>query len=412
MSMFIKNHTDKSKTFRLQAYKPGKRIPVFSAQSLLADKKHQFFIQQASELSALPREHFDAFYKVFIHRFVEFVQVLPTQNSDPLCGLMNEGLLRGINVLHQLIIKYKHATPLERYAVFTAAVLGDVANAVVNQKIFITDEQGAFVKEWRPFEGSLTDDKEAEYYKIMPLSSTYYRLRYAITPLLARQLLPKKGFEWISGDMRIFADWLDALRGEDAEGAGRMAHTLQLFRTKPEGFIDSLPAITVNLEESSETKYGDAFFEWLKEGLANGSIKVNTSDANVHVMSEGVFIEKAGIFKQYIDLHGNLPVNMFSVFQQFGNLFGLTKLSGNDYRIDQLFSEYPDAGYSKSNGFSSPLSAKKNATREGVMLPASMVFVNGETPASTPYLKSLPASQRTNSLPDLGVPMGQENRLK
>lgn len=411
--MFTKGTTDKTKTFKVQGYKPGKRIPVFPAISLLADKKHQFFLQQLREFCKLPQEHFELLYKKFVHSFVEFVQVLPTQNDSPLCGLMNDGLLRGINSLHQLTLNYKDASPLERYAVFTAAVLRDVANVVVNQKVFITDEEGATAKVWEPFEGSLESDQEAEFYKIIPLSSTYHRISHSVTPMLARQLLPKPGFAWISSDAQIFADWLDALLGDDAEGVGRVAHTIQLFKNKsPENLLmDSLPAVTVTMQESPATTYGDRFFEWLKNGIARGEIKVNTSDACVHVTQQGIFIERGAIFKQYVDLHVEVPVNMFSVYQQFGNLFGLTKLSGIDYRIEQLFSEYPDFSQGKSKiGFASPLSARANQIREGVMIAdPSLIFMSGEVPSPTPHLKSLPASQRPQNIPQFLSPQSGPN---
>lgn len=401
--MFTIRSTDKTKTFKAQTYKPGARIPVFAAASLLANKHHQFLLQRLSEICKLSRKLYELLYEGFTQRFVEFVQVLPTQNNDPLCGLMNDGLMRGINSLDHLLRDHNDAPPLERYAVFTAAVLKNVANVVVNQKIFITDEQGATIKEWRPFSGSLAEDDEAEYYKIIPLSLMYQRVSHAITPLLARQLLPEKGFSWLTSDMRIFVDWLDALRGDDGEGGGRIVHTVQLYRHGGiETSIDSLPAVNFNLEESPATHYADSFFAWLKEALANGQIKVNTADAGVHVTQQGVFIE-IGAFKQFIDLHVNVPVNMFAVYQQFGNLFGLTKLSGIDYRVEQLFSEYPDFAQNKNKGnFVSPLSVRTHQIRDGVMIrDAGLIFMNGEAPAVTPYLKSLPAAQRAQNLPKI-----------
>lgn len=401
--MFTIKSTDKSKSFKLQTYKPGQRIPVFPAVSLLADKRHQFFLQRVSDLSGLSSEHYDVFYRSLIDRFVEFVQVLPTETDNPLCSLMNEGLVRGVNALHRLTTEHSDATALEKYAMFSAALLKDVANVVVNQKIFITDKEGAFIKEWLPFEGSLEADEEAEYYKIMPLAPTYRRITHSITPVLARQLLSEKGFLWIASDARVFADWLDALRDDDSEGAGRLANTLQLMKGNPEVLLDSLPAVKVPLEESPATTHADTFFTWLKSGIANGQIKVNTADAGVHVTPEGVFIEKGGVFKHYVDLYVDLPVNMFSVYQQFGNLFGLTKLSGIDYRIDQLFSEYPEFSQGKLKaGFASPLSARANQIREGVIIAEpALIFTKGEVPSPTPYLKSLPASQRPQNIPNI-----------
>ena len=372
-------------------------------------------MEQLVELSQLSLELYAVLYRELICRFVEFVQVLPTHNDSPLCGLMNEGLIRGMNVLHQFITQYSRATPLERYAVFSAALLRDIARVVVNQKIFVTDTEGNFIKEWQPFAGALTKDKEAESYRMMPLSSTYQRMTHSITPILARQLLPQEGFAWITSDATIFVDWLDALRDEDSEGTGRIANTLQHYMSLLEGGgMESLPDIPISLEGSSATQYADSFLAWLQKGLANGEIAVNTPHAGVHVTKEGVFLEKPGIFKQYIDLHVNVPVNMFTVYQQFGNLFGLTKLSGIDYRIDQLFSEYPEfAQHRSKGGFASLLSSKTNSIRDGVMIHPSLIYIYGEPPSPTPYMKALPASQRPQNLPPVvRKNVAPENKLK
>lgn len=415
-SVFIKSNTDASKIFKSQTYRPGALIPVFPAISLLADKRHQFFLEQLKEHSGLTSEQYEIVYKRLIDQFVEFVQVLPAQNDGPLCGLMNEGLVRGINGLHQLLSDHRDSSPLERYAIFSAALLKDVANVVVNQRIFITDKEGNFVLQWQPFDGSLESIEEAEYYKIMPLSSTYHRIAHSITPLLARQLLPQEGFDWIASDPHIFVDWLDALRDEEGEGTARITHTLQLYKTKVgEGLIDSLPAVHVPQEDSPATQYADSFFVWLQKGIDSGEIQVNTPTAGVHVTQEGVFLERPGAFKQYVDLHVDIPVNMFSVYQQFGNLFGLTKLSGIDYRFEQLFSEYPELSQEKhKTGFSSPLASKGNSVREGVMIAdPNLVFLQSEIPQPTPFLKPLPTVRPQQNLPKIIFPTkNPENKLK
>lgn len=404
--MFIKSNTDKTKTLKTQAYKPGMRLPIFSANSLLANKQHQFLLDQLREFSQLESGLHEELYQNFIHRFVEFVQVLPRQADDPLCSLMNDSLMRGINALNQFILTNKQVTSLERYAMFTAATLVDVAAVVINQKVFMTDKEGVFVKQWEPFSGAMIEDSANEFYKIMPLSSTYLRSQHSITPLLARQIMPEKGFLWIASDLKIFTDWLDALHGDDATGAGRFTRIIQLFmHNSAEGLVNSLSPVNVVMEESPATVHADAFFSWLKEGLATNQIKVNTADAGVHVTTEGVFLEKAGIFKQFVDLY-NVPVNMFSVYQQFGNLFGLTKLSGADYRIDQLFSEYPDFAQNKNKtSVEGLLYARPKQIREGVIIAdPSLVFTRGEIPAATPFLKPLPANQKPQNLPQMTEP--------
>ncbi len=411
--MFVKSSNDKSNTLKTQSYKPGMCVPVFPADALLSHKQHQFLLEQLGNLCRLPGDSYDELYKSFIHRFVEFVQVIPTQTDEPLCSLMNEGLMRGANALHRYLSNHKEAPAIERYAVFTAAVLQDAAAVALNQKIFIVDEEGVFIKHWQPFEGPLTKDPEAKQYKIMPLASTYQRSAHSITPILARQILPPAGFLWLASDTRLFADWLDALRGEDAGGAGRFNHLIQLVKHGGEGLVSLLPVVNVNMGESPATIHGDAFFTWLKEGLATKQIKVNTSDAGVHVTPQGVFIEKAGVFKQFVDLYV-VPVNMFSVYQQVGNLFGLTKLSGVDYRFDQLFSEYPEFSQGKFKvGFTRPMGSHSNQIREGILIAdPNLVFTNGEIPAATPYLKPLPNTQRLQNIPSTATSKAPENKIK
>ncbi|AAO90105.1 helicase/relaxase domain-containing protein [Coxiella burnetii] len=398
--MFIRSNHDQ--TSKNQFYKPGMLVPVFSAAGLLKNGRYQFLLQQIETLSLLPTEQYAQLYEALVYRFVEFVQVLPIRLDEPLCSLMNEGLLRGVNSLNHYIQNHPEATPLERYALFSAGLLLEVAHAVVNQKIFITDEEGNFIKQWNPFSGPLIDDVETKHYKIMPLSSYYQRNIPSITPILVRQLLPDEGFLWLTSDMRVFSDWMQALRDDEGEGGGRFEHVLQLFKHKNiDGLFNTLPALPVNLQDSPATAHADAFLNWLKEALATNQIKVNTSDAGVHVIPEGVFLEKTGIFKQYIDLHVNVPVNLFTVYQQFGNLFGLTKLSGIDYRFEQLFSEYPDALKRKSKmGFAGLIGIRRaSPTREGVLIAdPNLIFTRGEIPSATSYLK-LSSAQKSQNIP-------------
>ena len=49
-----------------------------------------------------------------------------------------------------------------------------------------------------------------------------------------------------------------------------------------------------------ETQHGEAFYQWLMNNLENNHLKINTSDASVHMVPQGVFVE-AKIFKQFVD---------------------------------------------------------------------------------------------------------------
>lgn len=306
--------------------------------------------------------------------------------------MMNAGLLRGYNALKLYVEQNSESSVLERYAVFTAATLNDIGHLFLNQTVYITDEQGAFLKSWDPFQGPLCVNSDASYYRLLQKRVTQRNLN-SLTSLLARQILSEKGFLWLTSNMALFMDWLEALCGEGQAGIGKLVRLLQLIKQNLEQFMQSLPLIEVPLYESPATQYGDAFFSWLKEGIANKQIKVNSADSGIHVVPEGVFIDKQGIFKQFVELY-NVPVNMYVVFQQFGNLFGLAKLSGHDYRNAQLFSEHADFASHKSKlSFDSPL-ATAHQMKEGILInDPHLIFTKGDIPATTPYLKVLPESR-------------------
>ena len=48
-----------------------------------------------------------------------------------------------------------------------------------------------------------------------------------------------------------------------------------------------------------EPSLDDQFYLWLREGIANGSIAVNTNDAYVHLLDDGVLYLNNEIFKRF-----------------------------------------------------------------------------------------------------------------
>ena len=130
------------------------------------------------------------------------------------------------------------------------------------------------------------------FYKIMPLGSAYQRSQHSVTAILVRQLLPSDGFAWLSSDLAIFTDWLDALRGEDGGGEGRFIHTLELIKLAGvEPYVTGMSGVPNQDGENSPATalMVDQFLSWLQDGLANKSIKVNTADAKCPCDNSGCF---------------------------------------------------------------------------------------------------------------------------
>src|SRR3990167_408601 len=314
-----------------QWYRIGQNLPIMSATALLSDKIYTYCMDQLKQMAGLPQEHFDFFYQSFIYRFAEFVQVIPEARNEVLGSLLTNGLLRGLNTLHLFVNTLSGSTPLERYALFTACVLRDIHLVLTNQKIFITDQEGATLNVWQPFCGPMTEDATGQGYKIIPLSSAYQRIGRSLRPVLARQVIGENGYLWIASDIRLLAEWLEALNEEDEEGSGRLVNVIRRYRRDGGGLIDDLPIAVVDILDATATEYADLFYQWLIDGINDGSIKVNGSDAHVHITHCGVFIEFPAIFKTFSDLY-NVPVNHFVVFTQLGNLFGIARKGGHDYQ--------------------------------------------------------------------------------
>ena len=167
------------------------------------------------------------------------------------------------------------------------------------------------------------------YYRLMEVAPAYRRLEVAINSILARQIMPETGFLWLSSHWRVFADWLDALNGGGA-GGERITHLFTLIKLEDLlELLKELQGFHVDVLEPDANEQGEQFFIWLKEGIEDGSLAVNTADARIHVLEDGVFVDKQ-LFKQYVDLIST-PVNIHTVFTQFGNAMGIVKKSGQDF---------------------------------------------------------------------------------
>ncbi len=388
------NHLTNNSHKKNHWYRFGERLPVQTAAALLADKRYRFYIEQVKELAGLPEDHFNHFYQAFIYRFAEFVQVIPDDPNSPLGSFITNGLLRGLNTLHQFVTQFEKPSPLERYALFTACVLRDISHIITGQKIYITDDKGATIKLWQPFCGPLTEETEGKSYKIFPMAQIYNRIGKSLRVTLARQVMGENGFLWIASDIRLFAEWIDALIEEDEEGSGRLVKVIRVYRRSGGGIIDNLPHTETDILDSPATKHADAFYDWLLNGLQDGSISTNTSDSNVHITDVGVFLQTPGIFDDFARLYQGGGYR-FVVPTQFGNLIGITSKGGGDYMHAALFSDYPDgSGLGKASRSTGLLSSKSHAMREGIMIAdKNSLYINGKAPDTTPYIK-IPASMK------------------
>lgn len=393
--VFVKNPLGAaSPASRVPKYKEGHVLPVLRAHELLKSERFQSLIMELRGIVNLPQDYFDSLYLNALERFSEFVQLIPIQPFGALSGLLSQGFARAFLVIKAYYAEDKKSDALMAYAIFSAALFLDVSKALINQKISIVSESGEFIDDWRLFEGSLPDH-DAGFYKMYPVNPVYQRLDQSIKPLLARQLMPALGFLWIAGDPAIFAEWLDALRGDALRG-GTVNLILALVKdSELEQLMRELYLLEYEAEPSLLNQHGEEFYKWLKNGLENGDIQSNLAEAFVHVVPEGVLLERK-LFKQFTDVY-NTPVAMNVVMAQFGNLMGIAAKGGSDFVHQQYFSKYADNSRPGSANTYGALTQASRSMREGLVVSdSSRIFVKGDIPTVTASLKALESKGSDN----------------
>jgi hypothetical protein len=317
--------THLQKTMQTKIYQLGQMLPVLPHSKLLAASRHQTLVLEVQQLSALPESHFKALYRPAINRYAEFVQVISEEPLGSLGGLLNLGLARGLLALRQYAATEAKldADPLINYAVFTAGLFFDVVKVISQQKIVLCDITGKYLQDWYPYSGSMVE-QQAEFYKLYPYNTTVYEgLNHAAVGMLARQLMPQEGFLWLSSDLDILIDWLDALRGEHQEGGRKISHLLSLIPQQDIlALLKNLPQAAVDLVTPQEMQLDDKFYIWLREGLANGTIGINTNEANVHVLDDGTLYLNNEVFKTFLDTN-KITADANKVMESFNERFGV-----------------------------------------------------------------------------------------
>ncbi len=370
----------------------------------MVNPANQYYLQQVMPFTGLPSEHYEEFYIQFINNFVEFVQVIPITIDDVLSSLLNQGLVRGLNVLNQFIIEHPEAPLIERYAAFTAAVLLDIANIVTQYKIYITDQEGNFIKRWDVFASSLVRDDEAEFYKIIPLLGYYQRAKNNLVLLLAKQIIPESGFSWLASKLVVFIDWLEALKGEDGEGTTRFKLVLEHYlHSETQGVARDLPSTEVQQMDSSATHLADSFMSWLRQSIRLGKISINSPDAFVHMTREGVFIQQANAFTAFNATSPEVSFNIPLLYRQTGNLMGFLKFCEKDGRTMQYYSDFPDQHKTKlSLGFPSVVGIHRRHLLEGFLITDPyMLFTEGTVPEASKHLRPIDPKKSAEALPQL-----------
>ncbi len=395
--VFTKKNSDRSTVIKQPFYKEGCVLPVMPAKRLLAAGRYPMILRQLKDISKLPSQYFEVFYKKAIHNFAEFVQVIPLDFNHALGSLMDQSIARAVIALRIYQIEYKdNVDPLKSYAIFTAALFQNISCVLIQQRVLLTEKSGQFIRYWNPMEGSMVN--QVSYYRLIPLAHFYQRLDHTLRHLFARQIMPKSGYHWIASDLSLLADWFDAISGK-GDSRGTLAHILTLI--KNEDLIDLqnlLVQDSIEQQEALDMEHGLAFYHWLKDHI-QGRVEFNTIESDLHITSEGLFIERK-LFKDFTKIY-NKPVADTVVYAQFGNLMGLVKKGGADFMNAQYFSESMGRSATSGRTFGSPVSNTKSSLRHGILLSEPAMLLDKTVPVSSLLH---PVKSSNSHLPALDLP--------
>lgn len=378
--------------------------PVLSAEQLLKAKGRRKVVDQIRTQCGAPTEYFNALYKELIDNYVEFVQNLPMVKNHRLCRLDRQlhiaslalSLREPYVLAGQLLNRTTDAEKaLWNYVVFSSLLLGRLGEIVKQYDVILCNEKGVFQKVWEPFIGSMNG--QGDHFKIRGIHNKSSRIDEQLNVLLAKQLMPEDGYLWIASYPEALEEWILGLQGSGEEGAGglvaefyavlekwlleqnkvRELEDKELYDEYLEELLEqyilehdqSADFTSLYSGEPSETMMGERFYQWLRDGVQNGSISVNQMDSAVFATAQGVLL---------------LHPEIFDKFQA---------ANPSKFSSDQLFDQFSKLGLIANNKLESYVSkfpGMKEQNVQGVLLkdPTQVFGVNNPPPLTQNLIRA------------------------
>ncbi len=303
---------------------------VLPGDTLLTAPYFPHLIQKIKAYSGIKGKHHKVLYQQLVTDFAAFVQAIPLIPEGKPGTLLTYSVERAAKSLE----KYHQANEKDMdirfaYALFTAALFQNAGKVIGQQKVSICDSEGRAIEDWLPHSGPMPEDA---YYRVWFLDDQWFSISKFSTPLLARQIMPA-GFNWIAEDLPIYKMWLEALVGEGDEDENKLLKFFAMV-DPGEGGGKRLPATVIKPLQPKATVDGDAFLEWLMDGLDSGKISTNKTDSLVFVLPSGELFLVWSIFQEFSKQHpGHLEWE--KVCEQFTQLGMTSNLNDGKVNFDK-----------------------------------------------------------------------------
>lgn len=253
MSIF----TDMSKNFRefVKTHKVDTGMilhkdpsPILSADILLSTEKRQQSLSEIRHLLNLPDDEFARVFQSVTENFAEFVQNLPETERSYYAGtggMLDHALERASLSLFlcrtyllpqdSTLSSVSASEMLWVYALYTAALVYDIGRIPTSHIVTLTDSKGRTLRSWLPYRGPMTAEKASHY--VYGFSEEHFdHMRWQVTAMLARQILPEEGFNWIASDQHVLESWLGLLNDDHRQVSPLLSIVLLVEGLLQEGF--------------------------------------------------------------------------------------------------------------------------------------------------------------------------------
>jgi integrating conjugative element relaxase (TIGR03760 family) len=204
--------------------------PILTAEDLLSSEKRQQILSEIRTLLSLSDEEYNKIFLSVIHQFVLFVQNLPeTERSfyASLGGMIDHALERSsLSLFRARTYLLPEGTTLSSvseeemlwvYAIFTASLLLDVGKIPTRHVVSLTDAEGNIIESWLPYTGPMQINDKSTHYVFGFMDDHNDHLRWQVTPLLARQIIPADGFNWLASNEEVLQAWIGLLSDDQRE---------------------------------------------------------------------------------------------------------------------------------------------------------------------------------------------------
>ncbi|OGT67263.1 MAG: hypothetical protein A3J38_02705 [Gammaproteobacteria bacterium RIFCSPHIGHO2_12_FULL_45_9] len=344
-------------------YHTGELLPILSPGWLEQVPQFSAYIEEVAILADLPDAHFTALYTQFLVRFGDYVQSLPRTLEEPLWSMLSTALSRGLHYLQTWVAHSPESDSRERYVLFTGGVLQRIGRLLATWRINVRDREQESLGYWQPLLGPVYAIEHAFHILLFPYGWPTTWGEEAGTVWLARSLLGDMGFQWIAEDAHLLMEWIGLLHG----GSHELQRFTQVIQQQPDPawqFEVEWPRLVVEAEWGIEQ--GLAFYLWLMDRLDKENLLINTEASGIHVVPEGIFLEKPGVFKLFSDSAGPEFHNT-TAFLQFARLLGISLAGSPHFQFEKRYSSVGirSAG---EGVFASPLGAYQRAIREGILM--------------------------------------------